>query len=132
MSVRKNLKWILLGTGATLVFAVMVGAVFWFVMSLLKGEAYERSLSAVMDDRHVVAIVGTPMTPSRFVWGNISTSGPDGNANLEYTVSGPQSSAKVYVNATRTLGEWRLNAVVVVPEGTNQRIIVAGPDRNGP
>lgn len=123
----KNLKWILLGVLGLLLFFVMSASIVYFVMKLMKGEAYQLSLKAVLENSEVINIVGEPMTPSWYVLGSVNTSGPDGSASLEYSIEGPVSSAKVYTFATKTVGEWRLNKVVVSAGLSGERItVIAG------
>lgn len=45
-----------------------------------------------------------------------------GSAQLAIPVSGPNGSATVFVDATKTLGEWRFDHLVVQIDATGRRI----------
>ena len=117
-------KWIFLGVLAFILFIGFSASITIFVMKLMKGDAYQMSLSAISKNIEVVEIVGEPIRPSWFIMGNVSTSGPEGSASLEYSVEGPKGSGIVYVYATRKVGEWKLDTVVVSNNSNKQGIIV--------
>ncbi|WP_317933140.1 cytochrome c oxidase assembly factor Coa1 family protein [Halioxenophilus sp. WMMB6] len=113
----RNLKWILLGLLlALLVFALMATFVF-FLMRLMMGEAYQLSWAAVNSSPAVVAVIGEPIEPGWFVLGSVSTSGPEGSAALQYSITGSLNTGMVYLMASKVMGEWQLDQVIVRPEG---------------
>lgn len=122
----KNIKWILLGILGFILFIGFAISIVLLVMKLMKGEAYELSLSEISKNIEVIKITGEPMQPSWLVMGSVNTSGPEGSASLEYSIEGPIGSGKVYVYATRTVGKWKLDKVVVSNNLNNQRISVVG------
>ena len=93
-----------------------------FVTKLLKGEAYELSLKAINENEQVLQVLGSPIEPSWYVLGSVSTSGSGGKANLEYTIEGGLSKAKVYAYATKKAGLWNIDQLTVVPESESNRI----------
>lgn len=122
----KNIKWILLGVAGLILLIGLAFSIVALVMKLMKGDAYQLSLSEISKNIEVIEIIGEPMQPSWFVMGNVNTSGPEGFASLEYSIEGPNGSGKVYVYATRTVGEWKLDNVVVSNNSNRQRISVVG------
>jgi hypothetical protein len=123
---KNNLKWIALGVLGLLLFSIFSASIVFFVMKLMKGEAYQLSLTAVTEHPEVIAVVGNPIIPSWYVLGSVHTSGPDGSASLEYSIEGSVSSGKVYAYATKTIGEWRLDIVVVSVSPSDKQITVIG------
>lgn len=93
-------------------------------MKLMKGEPYQLSLTAVTEHAEVIELVGNPIIPSWYVLGSVHTSGPDGSAALEYSIEGSVASGKVYAYATKIIGEWHLDTVVVSVNQSNKRITV--------
>jgi len=121
---KKDLKWILLGILGAILFIAFSASIVFFVMKLMKGDAYQLSLSSVTVNAEVKEVVGEPIIPSWYVLGSVNTNGPDGSASLQYSIKGPASSGKVYVYATKTVGEWRLDRVVVSVDSSDKRITV--------
>lgn len=122
----QNMKWILLGILSFILFVGFAFSIVFLVMKLMKGEAYELSLLEISNNRQVIEIIGEPIQPGWFVMGSVNTSGPEGSASLEYSIEGPNGSGKVYVYASRTVGEWKLDKVVVANVLNQQRINVVG------
>lgn len=122
----KNMKWILLGILSFILFVGFAFSIVFLVMKLMKGEAYELSLSEISNNRQVIDLIGEPIQPGWLVMGSVNTSGPEGSASLEYSIEGPNGSGKVYVYASRTVGEWKLDKVVVANVLNQQRINVVG------
>ncbi|WP_428241540.1 cytochrome c oxidase assembly factor Coa1 family protein [Gynuella sp.] len=121
---KKNMKWILLGVLGFVLFIGFIILIVMFVMKMMKGDAYHLSLAAITESSEVVKQFGEPLHPSWYVLGNVITSGADGSASLEYSIEGSRSSGKVYVYATRSVGEWVLDKVVVLNQVSGERIQV--------
>lgn len=93
-----------------------------FVIDEIKGEAYQLSLNAVRSNQAVISALGEPIEPHWFVMNNTKRSGGSGSANLEYTVEGSITSGTVYLRASREMGQWRLDEVVLFVNSTAERI----------
>lgn len=117
-------KWAI--AGFVLLFVVLPLFVT-AISSMLKGEAYEQSLIAIESNAEVVEFLGTPIEPGLFVLGNIQISGPDGQAALQYSVSGPNGEAEAYVYAYKDMGQWVLHELVVYNEEKNRKIQIVTP-----
>lgn len=94
---------------------------------MLKGEAFERSFVSISQNTEVIEVVGEPIKAGYFVMGSIQTSGANGAASLQYSISGPKGEGDVYVKANKEMEAWSLyNVVVHIPE-TDERIQVVTP-----
>jgi len=121
---QKNTKWILFGSLAWVVMAGFFLTLISFVIDEIKGEAYQLSLNAVRSNQAVISALGEPIEPHWFVMGNTKRSGGSGSANLEYSVEGTITSGTVYLRASRDMGQWRLDEVVLLVNSTAERIKV--------
>jgi ABC-type Fe3+ transport system permease subunit len=110
-----------------IVVCVFLPVFFVGITSLMKGEAYNQSLARIVENQEVIDLLGTPVEAGFFVLGNVSTSGPNGKAELQYSLSGPKGEAEAYVYAYKKLGQWELYQVVVFNGNTDQIIQVVTP-----
>jgi len=99
------------------------------LFSLMKGEAYNLSLTEIEKNVQVLELVGQPIEPSFWVLGNIEISGPNGKAALQYSISGSSGSADAYVYATKEMENWHLEKVVVYSKEKNKKIFVVSPEK---
>ena len=102
------------------VLAGMLVAVFAVAKS---SDAYRIAVQALNSDREAVAMLGQPIStgiPS----GSISVSGPDGEARLSFSAEGPAGEGTVHVNATKSLGQWRIDEAVLENSETGRRIVL--------
>ena len=114
-------KWAI--SGLVLVFVVLP----LFVVSIsgmLKGEAYELSLSEIESNTEVTQLIGSPIHPGFFVMGNVTISGPNGEASLQYSISGPKGTAEALVHAYKNRGKWVLQEIIVYSEVQHKTIKV--------
>jgi hypothetical protein len=111
-----------LGTGFVMILGFIVG-IMMVVMTAMKGEPYQLSLQALEGDGRVRRIVGTPYEPGFFVTGKIQTSGSSGRATIDYKITGPEGSARVYVRARRD-GEWTLTSLRVTPTSGGDALVI--------
>ncbi len=116
---RKWARW-----GAVLLLA-WVGVVVLFVLGvfgLMKdSDAYRLARARLDADPRVAALVGQPFStglPS----GAIRTVGPNGEAQLAFSIEGPRGKGQVFAEATRRLGEWRLDRLVFEEDGSHRRV----------
>lgn len=105
---RRHWKWIL----PTVI--VLVGAVVYTVFSLIKGsEPYGMAMDQLRQNEAAVQLLGEPVDDGFFPTGSVNTSGPSGVAELAIPVSGSRREGKLYVQATKEMGTWTLNALVL-------------------
>jgi hypothetical protein len=110
-----------------IVLFVVFPLFFTLIGSMLKGEAFDQSLAAVSQNTKVVEIIGEPIEAGYFVMGSIQTSGANGEASLEYSISGPNGDADVYVQAYKEMETWSLYNVIVHWPDTDKKIQVVTP-----
>jgi hypothetical protein len=75
-------------------------------------EPYKLSLSMINSSSEVTARIGNPLEAG-FISGSMQTSGPTGEAMLSYEVSGPSGTGDVAFEATKSLGSWAIDCLVV-------------------
>ena len=86
-----------------LFITMIVGAAFGMMK---KSAPYQEAMTRAQASEIVQEALGTPLESGWMVSGNISTSGPEGDANLAIPVSGPQGSGTLYVVAKKRSGRW--------------------------
>ncbi len=91
---------------------LIVSLVFGMIKS---SDAYTQSLAMVQADPRAQAVLGTPIEPGFFVTGNINVSGASGNADIAYSLTGPQGKATLYVQATKSVGQWTFHTLALEP-----------------
>jgi hypothetical protein len=100
-----------IGGFAALIFGAMKSSV-----------AYSGALERARAAPAVIDALGTPIEDRFYLTGNINVSGPSGKAELEIPVHGPKGDASIYVLATKTLGEWHFEHLIVEIGKTGRRI----------
>ena len=89
------------------------GAIVTGVTAMMKGSTpYQEAMVLVQENDTLQQELGTPIAPSFFVTGNMQTSGSSGTASLVWTVSGPEGSAIIYLEADKTAGQWVFDSVI--------------------
>jgi hypothetical protein len=115
-----------IGVGGTLVLTGMIALFVSIVFGFMKSsDAYVGALARAKAAPAVIAALGTPLKEGWYVTGNIRVSGPTGLAVLAIPVSGPKGGATIYVEATKHLGEWQFDHLIVQLESTHKRIDLA-------
>lgn len=100
---------------------------FTLIGNMLKGEAFEQSMTAISQHADVVDMIGEPIEAGYFVTGSIRTSGSNGEAYLQYSLSGPKGEAEAYVQAYKDMDVWVLHNVIVHWPESDTRIQVVAP-----
>ena len=127
---KRNWKWfvpvtlvgmLLLGVGA---IALLVAVVFG---SMKSSTPYTKALAQAKTDPAVIAELGEPVEAGWYVTGNISTSGPNGNADLSIPIHGPNKSGTLHVIALKSamvagMEDWKITKLEVAVPGRTQPI----------
>lgn len=120
---RVQRKWAFWGVVVYIIIAIFalgsIALTFYFIKS---SDAYQLALQRVQTHPAAVQVLGTPIHPGWKVSGNIQVSGPSGQANLSFPVSGPKANGTVYMDATKEMGAWHINQQVLEIEKTGQRL----------
>jgi hypothetical protein len=120
----RNWKWfvpLLAVTG----FALLGGFVIFFFGVMRSSGAYRGALSRVKASPAVVAALGTPIDDGYFFTGNIRVNGSSGRAELAIPISAPKGTATVYVAASKSLGVWHFDHLIVQIDASGQRIDIS-------
>lgn len=117
-------KW----TIASLVLVLVVFPLLILsIGSMLKGEAYQLSLTEIENSPEVVAFIGKPIEPGFFVMGEISHSGDGvGKAILSYSISGSKEGANVVLVADKKQGVWHIEKLIVYNSELGKQFNVIG------
>lgn len=116
---RKWARWGLVAL--TLAVVLAAGIAFAVIASLKNSDAYQMTVRAMHSNPRIVQVLGEPITTG-IPTGNIRVSGPDGEANLAFGAEGPKGSGTIYVNATKSLGQWKIDAAVFQNDKDRKRI----------
>lgn len=100
--------------------AALVSAVFYYMKTT---EPYLTSFEMISSDSNVIEAFGTPIE-SGFVSGKRSTKNSSGEASLSYSITGPNGSGKVYIDATNTRDLWTTDCLEVVLPDSSRRMVV--------
>ena len=101
----------------TLILLAVLGVGWVFKNS----DVYATSLDLVRRHPLVQQQLGVPIEAGWRASGSIEISGASGSAEIEYSVSGPSREATVYVEGTRRLGLWTIEALIVEIDATGRR-----------
>lgn len=98
---------------------ILCGGILFGTFATLKSSTpYRMAVDEVRQSDEVREMVGQPMEMSYFPSGNIHVEGSGaGEANFDFTVSGPDGTAHVHAEAVREAGEWRIERLEVTPAG---------------
>ncbi len=115
--------------GCVTVFAVLCGGfVFTLVMGVTQfiksAEPYQDSLAQIQQSAEMQRLLGEPIQDGTFVSGQLSINNDSGEADFQYSVSGPIGSASVHVVATKSEGKWTYSTLDVTPDDGEPRSLL--------
>jgi len=114
-------KWVKAGVIFVAVMLVFSVVMVFGIGSIFKdSEPYKLSLSMVTNSNEVMSRIGSPYETG-FVSGNMSTSGPEGLANLAYDIEGPNGEATVAVKAKMEMSSWSIKCLIVNYPGLSEK-----------
>lgn len=106
-----------------MLFAAFAGSVALIVFGTMKStDVYKSALARAEAHPSVIEALGSPVKAGFLVSGNTNVNGASGEANLSIPISGPKGKGKIYVAATKSLGQWNYSGLVVEIEKNHQRI----------
>jgi len=122
----RNWKWFL--PCVCLAGVLVVGSAAALLFGAMRSTgAYIGALGRARASPAVVAALGTPIDAGLFVTGSVNLSDSTGKAQLAIPISGPKADATISVEATKTLGIWHFNRLVVQIVQTGRRIDLSEP-----
>jgi hypothetical protein len=105
------------------IFGIVVllgGILTTLILSSLKGDAYQMSVTEIRRHAAVRQALGAPIQPGWLVSGSIQYhSDLRGDANLRYSIQGSNGRANVAVKATMFDNQWHLLEEVLVIADAN-------------
>ncbi|HTJ96588.1 MAG TPA: cytochrome c oxidase assembly factor Coa1 family protein [Rhodocyclaceae bacterium] len=113
-----------------LLIAFFVALFFAIMASLKSSDAYKLAVQAIQSNERVLAVLGEPVSTGMPL-GSIYMSGPDGSANLSFSVNGSKQSGTLYLEAVKRLGHWDIQNAVLELDGNGERINIF-PEKIGP
>jgi len=120
----RNWKWVL-SLLCVLGLLGIAGLVFLILTLLKSSDAYQGAISRVKNDPAAITALGSPIKEGLFFSGNINMSGSSGRADLAIPISGPKAKATAYVLATKSLGEWHFDHLIIQIDDTKLRIDIS-------
>ncbi|WP_404307610.1 cytochrome c oxidase assembly factor 1 family protein [Neorhodopirellula lusitana] len=128
---------IVLGVGGGCLIALLIcGGIITTgvvgVFALIKSsEPYTESLAKAQTNVELKSTIGDPIEPSVIVQGNINLENDGGDADLNYSVSGPNGTATVHVTGTKSGGAWNYSRMDATTQaGTKIDLLDEPPSDN--
>ncbi len=122
-------KWAFWGftvTGLTILFFILffAGTFVTIFASFKNAEAYQMTVRVLNSNPQAVQILGQPISTG-FPTGSLNVTGPEGKASLAFSAKGPKGEGTVYVEATKSLGQWKINEAVLEDSKSKQRVRIS-------
>lgn len=83
---------------------------------------HQLAMKELRHHEEALAALGEPVETKWCVAGNVYVSGPSGKAQLEIPVKGNRTEGKLFVNATKHMGERKINELVLEIKSSCERI----------
>ncbi len=132
----RNWKWLLaLGCLVPTLCCGGFGLVTWFgVQKVIKeGPVYAESLAKAVIHPEVAKALGEPVKPGGMVSGNVSDNGGSGTASLKVPLEGPKGKGTLYVEASKSAGQWNYTKMEVeLADGKRIDLLAGAPQGQGP
>ena len=120
----RNWKWLV--PVICFVGLASIAGFFFLILSFIKSsDVYQGAVSRIENSPAVISELGSPVHEGFLFTGHISVSGTSGKADLAIPVSGPKGRATAYVLATKNLGEWHFDHLIVQTDGGRKRIDIS-------
>ena len=101
--------------------AAFVALFFVIAASFKSSDAYKLAVARLESDEQIAQLVGKPLSTG-MPMGSVEVSGPRGSASLSFSVEGPTGKGTAYVEAVKDLGQWKIERMAFVQEGTGRRV----------
>ncbi|QKX04506.1 hypothetical protein HN014_06120 [Aquimarina sp. TRL1] len=130
----RNWGWAVpLGGCLTIVvlFFVFLGSLFFGVSSLMTGsDPYKEGIAKAKQDTYLIELLGEPIETNGIMQGSISIENNTGKADISVPIKGPKGTATLYVEGTKTDGEWSYEEIYVIIQETDEQIDLLGYERS--
>ena len=121
----RNWKWFLpVGClGSTVLLGGALFGLIFTIFSLMRSSgAVQGALERAQGSPQAIDALGEPIKVGWWMTGNISVSGPSGEAELSIPLSGPRGSGTLYVIAQKQAGEWTFELLELALDNSDKRI----------
>ena len=129
---RRRWRWLVPAgcLGLTLIATACGLVITYLILSGMKNSGvYRDAAAAVEASPEARAALGSPIERGWWLMGSIHVTGPSGDADIVFPVSGPEGSGKLYAIGSKRAGEWTLELLELQVEGRDGRIdLLAGVD----
>jgi hypothetical protein len=103
-----------------LVAAAFAGLAVLIVVSFKNTDAFKLAEAKLQANQVAAQVLGRPISTG-MPMGSVHISGPRGKATLTFSVSGPIGKGTVFMDATKDLGQWQVDRMVLEQEGSGRR-----------
>lgn len=83
---------------------------------------YKDAVAQAKANPEVIEALGSRIEEGTFLSGDTKVNGAAGSSSLAIPISGPKGKATIYVEATKSAGQWNYSQLVVEIAETKQRI----------
>jgi len=122
--------WKALFIGCGIIIVLGIGAMAAFVLLVVnvakRSDVYREAFARASSDPRVIERLGTPIEKGWWVIGSVHLDNSEGEANLDFPISGPKAGARVHAVATFD-GNWKYTTLIVRPD-VGGEIDVLKPD----
>ena len=129
---QRHWKWLVPAGCLGAVVCAVAWAVFMvsFLLAGMKTSGvYQDAFAAARSSPQALAVLGAPVEAGWWLMGSINVSGPSGDADIVFPVSGPEGSGKLYAIGEKRAGQWTLELLELEVEGRDGRIDLLKNDR---
>lgn len=127
---QRHWRWAvpLLGLFCAAAFAGFIALLMFAVFeSIRASDAYTTAMQRTSEHPQVTQALGTPVEPGWYLMGEVTVSGPSGEASLQIPISGPKGEADLYVEAEKSAGRWTYSTLLVEVDGQDAPIDLLAP-----
>ena len=115
-------SWAKWGAIVWAAFVAFFIALFFIISATFKSsEAYQLALLKVESNEQAIQLLGKPVSTG-MPMGEITVNGPSGSASISFSIAGPKGRGVLYVQATKSLGQWNLDQLILEQDGTGRRL----------
>jgi len=116
-----------------LLVVIGIGAFVEGIEKLIKSSSvYSDAFARARSSPAVTAALGTPLSDSFFVAGNISEEDSSGSARFMIPISGPKGSGHLSVSATREQGQWHIDDLKLLVDKSQEKIDLLNTNQQPP
>lgn len=119
---RVQRNWAIAGVVTWLALIGLAAATVFAIDAAIRGsDVYRQAVARLGASAEATRLLGPPIEPG-FPMGSIRISGPSGEAELSIPVRGSHARGRIYLEATKQMGQWRFDRIELEVEGREERI----------